>query len=68
MSAASTTQNFSAEIDARSALDVNEKPRLLFNGILWREHDLQCCIHGEKLRWACDECEQFFSANTDKLP
>lgn len=25
---------------------------------LWKEADLQICVHGEKLRWTCDQCNE----------
>jgi len=38
----------------------NDNPRLIFSGPLWDEWDLEFCIHGEKLRWGCDECDEYF--------
>lgn len=35
-----------------------EAGRMLFAGPIWDEWDLQFCIHGEKLRWTCDECNE----------
>ena len=32
--------------------------RIVFCGGLWDEWDISFCVHGEKLRWQCDECEQ----------
>jgi len=34
------------------------RPRLVFAGGLWTEWDLEFCIHGEKLRWSCDQCDE----------
>lgn len=36
----------------------NSRPRLVFTGELWDEWDLEFCVHGEKLRWRCDACEE----------
>lgn len=32
--------------------------RLVFDGPLWKEWDHTFCIHGEKLRWQCDTCNE----------
>ncbi len=39
----------------------NDKPRLLFCGPIWSEWDLQFCVHGEKLGWQCDYCDEYFT-------
>lgn len=44
-------------LDAEWATDT-ETPRLVFSGPCWKEMDLQVCIHGEKLRWTCDHCDE----------
>ena len=43
-----------------------EDGRLVFSGKLWREMDVQVCIHGEKLRWTCDECAEAFGKRQSK--
>ena len=35
----------------------NSYYRLIFYGEIWDEWDLSFCIHGEKLRWECDNCD-----------
>lgn len=37
-----------------------DPPRIVLDGGLWKEMDLQVCVHGEKLRWTCDLCAEFF--------
>lgn len=32
--------------------------RLVFTDERWKELDLQVCVHGEKLRWTCDDCDE----------
>lgn len=46
----------------------NSKPRLLFAGGLWAEWDLTFCIHSEKLRLGCDECDEHFERNPQDVP
>lgn len=44
--------------------------RLLFSGLL-EQADIQVCCHGEKLRWTCDSCVEWFEKlqqNDYKLP
>lgn len=40
--------------------------RLIFTGIIWDSQDLQFCIHGEKLRWTCDDCNEYFRRKRKK--
>ena len=40
--------------------------RIVFCGGLWDEWDISFCVHGEKLRWQCDECEQALAAVKEK--
>lgn len=38
--------------------------KLVFDDFLfeqWDEYNLWFCVHGEKLRWFCDECDEYFS-------
>lgn len=38
------------------------KQKLVFDDFLFNEWgDLWFCAHGEKLRWHCDDCEEYFS-------
>lgn len=46
----------------------NSKPRLVFSGSLWDEWDHTFCVHGEKLRWTCDECDEHFERNPAETP
>lgn len=46
----------------------NSQPRLLFVGKVWKEWDLNFCIHGEKLRWGCDWCDEYFEEHPDERP
>jgi hypothetical protein len=39
----------------------SDEPRLIFTGPVWDEWDLTFCIHGIKLRWSCDECDDHFA-------
>lgn len=41
----------------------NNKPRLVPTGPVWDEWDLTFCVHGEKLRWTCDCCDEHFEKN-----
>jgi len=54
------------EIEAKE-LEAGEKGnsfrRLIFSGPIWDEWDLEFCIHGEKLRWRCDDCEAHFTSS-----
>lgn len=36
----------------------NSRPRLVFTGPLWDAWDHTFCVHGEKLRWTCDDCDE----------
>lgn len=36
----------------------NSRRRLVFTGLIWDEWDHTFCVHGEKLRWSCDECDE----------
>lgn len=40
--------------------------RLVFTSPIWREMDLQVCVHGEKLRWTCDECAKVVERALEK--
>lgn len=35
--------------------------RLVFCSLIFDEMDLQICVHGEKLRWTCDACTEYFA-------
>lgn len=44
-----------------------ELQRLIFNGGVWSDWgDMRFCIHGEKLRWSCDECDEWFKRHPAK--
>lgn len=48
-------------------------PKLIFSGFgVWddwdHEYDLAFCIHGEKLRWTCDDCDEYFIKNPKHRP
>lgn len=36
-------------------------PRLIFTGPVWSEWDITFCIHGVKLRWNCEWCDEYFA-------
>lgn len=46
----------------------NSKPRLIFTGTVWDEWDVEFCVHGEKLRWGCDDCDEHFQKNPAHVP
>jgi len=35
------------------------KGRLVANDYEWRAEEELCCVHGVKLRWQCDWCDEF---------
>lgn len=37
-----------------------DKPRLVHTGPMWDE-DQSHCIHGEKMRWTCEDCNAYFA-------
>lgn len=39
----------------------NTEPKLIFTGPIWDDFGISFCVHGEKLRWSCDACEDHFS-------
>jgi hypothetical protein len=34
--------------------------RLVASGYAWKPEDACCCVHGIKLRWQCDWCDEYF--------
>jgi len=48
--------------------DDGSRPRLVFIGHAWDEWgmELPFCVHGEKLRWTCDACDEYFAENKPK--
>jgi len=42
-----------------------ENNRLIADDFEWPEWDQQWCIHGEKLRWTCDWCEEYFKRRNE---
>lgn len=52
------------------AVGTREDPRLVFTGPIWDDwsDDIQFCVHGEKLRWTCDECADHFAKHRKHLP
>lgn len=39
---------------------INDNERLILKS-LFEDDSHENCIHGIKLRWSCDECEDFFA-------
>lgn len=52
------------------AIESGTKPRLVFTGYVWKDwgDSITFCIHGEKLRWTCDWCDEHFAKNPHHLP
>lgn len=43
---------------------VGDKPRVVPMEFYWAdETDRYYCVHGEKLRWTCDHCKEFYEQN-----
>lgn len=40
--------------------------RMIPAGFHWHDQDPPFCIHGVKLRWSCDYCDDIGSEATDK--
>lgn len=43
------------------------RPKMVFAGGLWDEWDITFCIHGEKLRWTCDHCDEALSGQSVRI-
>lgn len=52
------------EIKIKCKVKVKEdkfKQRLVFDDYYWEEWgETDFCVHGMKLRWSCDYCEEYF--------
>jgi len=47
----------------------NFTPRVVFDCFGWWGHwenEIYFCIHGEKLRWTCDDCAEFMEEHEKK--
>jgi hypothetical protein len=55
------------QIEAKAIRD-GSNPRLMFSGELWDDMDAQFCVHGCKLRWSCDDCDEYFRKHPTSIP
>jgi len=37
-----------------------ENKKVLADGYDWDKDEAFCCVHGTKLRWSCDHCQEYF--------
>jgi hypothetical protein len=50
----------------------NTEPKLVPAGGVWEKsfgsEGTTFCIHGEKLRWSCDDCREYFNGRHPNAP
>lgn len=60
-----TTMISAAWIEPNESGYGNTTPRLVFMDDAWVWDEQQACIHGLKLRWTCDRCDEDWLRGSD---